>query len=247
MMILEIIPVQIEKEIGQNDNLVDIMLASSSKPILQDNDIVIFTQKIVSKQEGQIVNLSNVHPTLLAIGMASEYGKDPRVMQLILEQSKRLVRMHNGIIISETSHGFICANAGVDESNVEEGYATLLPSNADLSADTLRKQIKEKTGKNVAVVISDTFGRPFRQGQTNVAIGVAGINAILDYAGAPDNFGRSLRVTAIAIADELCSASELVMRKSHRIPISIIRNYSFDEVKSTINDIIRSRPDDLFR
>ncbi len=246
-MTLEVIPVKIEDEIKQNDNLVDIMLASSSRPVLQDGDIVVFTQKIISKQEGQTVNLSNVHPTLLAVGIASEYGKDPRIVQLILDQSKRIVRMHSGIIISETVHGFICANGGVDESNVEKGHATLLPLNADASAYVLRKKIKQKTGKNVAVVISDTFGRPFREGQTNVAIGVSGIATILDYAGTPDNFGKTLRVTAIAIADELCSASELVMKKSLRIPISIIRNYNFTEVQSTINDIIRSSSDDLFR
>ena len=246
-MTLEVIPIGIENEIKQNDNLADIILASKSRPVFQDGDILVFTQKIISKQEGQIVSLSDVHPTLLAIGIASEYGKDPRIVQLILEQSKRIVRMRNGIIISETIHGFICANAGVDESNMEEGYATLLPRNADASANMLREQIKEKTGKNVAVVISDTFGRPFRQGQTNVAIGVSGIAALIDYAGTRDNFGRTLRVTAIAIADELCSASELVMGKSLHIPISIIRNYVFADVKSTIHSIIRSRSDDLFR
>lgn len=246
-MALEIIPVCIEDEIKQGDNLVDLMLASKLRPQLQDGDIIVFTQKIISKQEGQTVSLSDIRPDLLAIGIANEYRKDPRVVQLILDQSKRIVRMHNGIIITETLHGFICANAGVDESNVMDGYATLLPNNSDKSAETICTQIKEKTGKNIAVVISDTFGRPFRQGQVNVAIGVAGIDSIMDYAGMKDNFGRILRVTAIAIVDEICSAAELVMGKSIHIPISIIRNYDFSNVSSTINEIIRPRSEDLFR
>ncbi|HKU32824.1 MAG TPA: coenzyme F420-0:L-glutamate ligase [Candidatus Nitrosotalea sp.] len=246
-MTIEIIPVCIEDEIKQDDDLVELMLASKSKPQLQDGDIVVFTQKIISKQEGKTIALPNIHPDLLATGIASEYQKDPRVVQLILDQSRRIVRMRNGIIISETLHGFICANAGVDESNVRNGYVTLLPNNSDKSAEMICRQIKEKTGKTTAVIISDTFGRPFRQGQVNIAIGVAGIDAIVDYAGMKDAFGRILRVTAIAIADELCSATELVMGKSLHAPISIVRNYNFVNVSSTINKIIRSRYDDLFR
>jgi coenzyme F420-0:L-glutamate ligase/coenzyme F420-1:gamma-L-glutamate ligase len=246
-MTLEIIPVHVENEIKPGDNIIELMLASMSGSSIHDGDILIFTQKIISKQEGRIANLSNVKPTLLATGIASEYRKDPRIIQLILDQSRRIVRMRNGIIISETIHGFICANAGVDESNVEEGYATLLPNNADASAETLRKQVKEKTGKNIAVIISDTFGRPFRQGQTNAAVGVSGIISVLDYAGEKDTFGRTLRVTSIAIVDEMCSAAELVMGKSLHVPISIVRNYPFDDAKNTINDLIRPRSEDLFR
>jgi len=246
-MTLEIIPVYIENEIRQGDNLIELMLASKLGLSLRDGDILVFTQKIISKQEGRIVNLSNVKPTLLAIGIASEYRKDPRIVQLILDQSKRIIRMRDGIIISETVHGFICANAGVDESNVEEGYATLLPNDADTSAETLRNQVKEKTGKNIAVIISDTFGRPFRQGQTNAAVGISGIAAVLDYVGEKDTFGRTLRVTSIAIVDEICSATELVMGKSLHVPISIVRNYPFDDTKNAINDLIRPRSEDLFR
>ena len=246
-MALEIIPVYIENEIRQGDNLIELMLASKLGSSLRDGDILVFTQKIISKQEGRIVNLSNVKPTLLAIGIASEYRKDPRIVQLILDQSKRIIRMRDGIIISETVHGFICANAGVDESIVEEGYATLLPNDADTSAETLRNQVKEKTGKNIAVIISDTFGRPFRQGQTNAAVGISGIAAVLDYVGEKDTFGRTLRVTSIAIVDEICSATELVMGKSLHVPISIVRNYPFDDTKNAINDLIRPRSEDLFR
>ncbi|MDE1826393.1 MAG: coenzyme F420-0:L-glutamate ligase [Thaumarchaeota archaeon] len=246
-MTLEIIPVYVENEIKPGDDLTELLLDSNPGSNLHDGDILVFTQKIISKQEGRIANLSNVKPTLLATGIASEYQKDPRIVQLILDQSKRIVRMRNGIIISETIHGFICANAGVDESNVEKGYATLLPNDGDASAKTLRKQIKEKTGKNIAVIISDTFGRPFRQGQTNAAVGISGIASLLDYAGKKDTFGRTLRVTSIAIVDEICSATELVMGKSLNVPISIVRNYPFDDTKNQINDLIRTRSEDLFR
>lgn len=244
-MTVEIIPIQIEKEIQPGDDIVQLMLFS--KQSIQDGDIIVFTQKIISKQEGQVVNLASVNPTLLAAGIASEYRKDPRVVQLILDESKRIVRMKNGIMISETSHGFVCANAGVDESNVQEGYATLLPKNPNKSAEMLRNKIKEKIGKNVSVIISDTFGRPFRKGQTNTAIGFSGIAAITDYVGTKDNFGRTLRVTEIATVDEICSAAELVMRKSIHVPIAIVRNYNFDNKKSTVGDLIRTKSDDLFR
>ncbi len=246
-MALEIIPVHLENEIKSGDDLIELMIMSKSGPSIHDGDILVFTQKIISKQEGRVVNLSNIKPTLLAIGISSEYRKDPRIMQLILDQSKRIIRMHDGIIISETIHGFICANAGVDESNVEEGYAVLLPNDADASAEALCRQVKEKTGKNTAVVISDTFGRPFRQGQTNVAVGISGIVAVLDYAGKKDVFGRTLRVTSIAVVDEICSAAELVMGKSFHVPISIVRNYHFNNAKNTMNDLIRPHSEDLFR
>lgn len=241
---MEIIPIKIEKEIEPMDDVIQLMMLSA--PNIQDGDIVVFTQKIISKQEGQIINLSSIKPSLLATGIASEYGKDPRIIQLILDESKRIVRMKNGIIISETLHGHVCANAGVDESNVNEGYATLLPKNANKSAEILYNKIKEKTGKNIAVIISDTFGRPFRYGQTNIAIGFFGISPITNYVGTKDNFGRILRVTEIATVDEICSAAELVMKKSLHIPIVIVRNYDFDNKNST-NNLNRTKSEDLFR
>ena len=155
--------------------------------------------------------------------------------------------MSNGILIVETNQGFICANAGIDESNIEEGYATLLPVDSDLSAQKIQKKILEKSNKNIAVIISDTFGRPFRMGQTNHAIGIAGLNPILDYEGTTDSFNRVLRVTAIAIADELSSASELVMGKSLKNPFAIIRGYQFESGDNSITEMIRSKSEDLFR
>lgn len=246
-MTIQIIPIQIDKDIQEGDDIVNLVLSSPSKSELQDGDILIITQKIISKQEGSIVNLSQVTPSLLATGIASEYKKDPRIVQLILDQSKRIIRMNDGVIIVETPHGLVCANAGVDESNVKDGYVTILPKNADESAKKLQQEIQKKTGKNVAVIISDTFGRPFREGQTNCAIGISGIASITDYVGTKDTFGKILHVTAIAIADEICSAAELVMGKALQTPIAIVRNYKISNSKGSVNDLLRKRSTDLFR
>ena len=243
-MVLEIIPIKIQREIGIDTNLVDLILESSE---INDGDILVFSQKIVSKNEGRMLSLSSVNPSLLANGIASSYSKDPRLIELILSESERIVRMENGIIIVKTKHGFVCANAGIDESNVQDGYATLLPDDPDKSANLLKNRIEQKTGKNIAVIISDTFGRPFRLGQTNVAIGIAGIEPILDYSGKPDTFGRIMQVTAIAVADEVCSASELAMGKVEKFPIAIIRNYDFNFSDTKIQKLLRSEHEDLFR
>jgi len=243
-MTLQVIPVKFQKEVESNDDLVDLILESFE---INDDDILIFSQKIISKNEDRILNLSSVSPSLLADGIASSYGKDPRLVELILSESKRIVRMENGVIIVETKHGFVCANAGIDESNVEDGYATLLPNDPDRSANLLKDKIKQKTGKNVAVIISDTFGRPFRLGQTDIAIGIAGLEPILDYNGKPDTFGKIMQVTAIAVADEICSASELVMGKIQKCPIAVIRNYNFNSSTAKIQEMLRSDHDDLFR
>ena len=243
-MSIQIIPVKIQKDIVPNDNLVDLVLESTE---IQDDDILVFSQKIVSKNEGRILSLSSVNPSLLANGISSSYNKDPRLMELILSESKRIVRMENGIIIVETNHGFVCANAGIDESNVQDGYATLLPEDPDRSANLLKERIEKKTGKNIAVIISDTFGRPFRLGQTDIAIGVAGIEPILDYSGKPDTFAKIMQVTAIAIADEICSATELVMGKVEKCPVALVRNYKFNFSDAKIQNLLRPKHEDLFR
>jgi coenzyme F420-0:L-glutamate ligase/coenzyme F420-1:gamma-L-glutamate ligase len=241
---LQIIPLYIEKEIEPSDDISKLILMSSD---IHDGDILVVAQKIVSKQEGRIVDLSNVTPSLLSEGIGSQYQKDSRIIELILSETKRIVRMKNGIIIVETNNGTICANAGVDESNVKDGYATLLPINSDISAQTIRNKIKKQTNKNVAVIISDTFGRPFRMGQTNCAIGIAGLNPILNYAGTLDSFEKILRITEIAIADELSCTAELVMGKALKCPIAIIRDYSFNVEDHPIDELIRPENEDLFR
>ena len=243
-MQLQIIPIPIEKEITPDDDLSKLILNSGD---ILDGDVLVIAQKIISKQEGRMIELSTVSPSLLAQGISSQYNKDPALVELILSESKRIVRLKNGLIIVETNGGFICANAGIDESNVIDGFATLLPLNSDKSAEIIRTSILNKTGKNVAVIISDTFGRPFRMGQTNCAIGISGLNPILDYAGTLDSFKRVLRITAIAIADELSSAAELVMGKTKKCPVVIVRNYSFKVGCNTIHDLIRPENEDLFK
>ncbi len=241
---MQIIPVPIEKEVQLSDNISKLILDSID---LYDGDVVVIAQKIISKQEGRVVDLSTITPSLLSEGLSSQYNKDPRIVELILSESKRIVRMTNGVLIVETHSGFICANAGIDESNVHDGYATLLPIDSDVSAQKIRKQIHEQNNTNVAVIISDTFGRPFRMGQTNHAIGISGLNPILDYAGTLDSFEKILRVTAIAVADELSAAAELVMGKTLKCPVAIVRNYSFSLEDHTIHDLIRPEKEDLFK
>ena len=242
--ILEIIPVSFDDPVEPNTDLASLILSKTS---LQDGDIVIVSQKIISKQEGRIVKLDSVVPSLLAKGISSEYDKDPRITELVLSESKRIVRMSRGVIIVETHHGFICANAGIDQSNVDLDSATLLPVNSDASARELKHQLIDKSGKKIAVLISDTFGRPFRLGQTDCAIGVSGIDTVLDYKGSKDTFGRKLLVSEIAIADEICAAAELVKGKSGNCPIAIIRNFKFEPKSVSINTLLRCKDQDLFR
>ncbi|MFB5603245.1 MAG: coenzyme F420-0:L-glutamate ligase [Candidatus Nitrosomaritimum aestuariumsis] len=241
---MQVIPVHISNEIEVNDDLAELILSSQE---IKEGDILVIAQKIISKQEGRIIELSKIEPSLLAQGIASQYHKDPRIVELILSESKKIVRMQNGVIIVETNHGFICANAGIDESNVKDGFVTLLPVDSDLSAKKIRDGVLNKTRKNIAVVVSDTFGRPFRNGQTNCAIGLSGITPILDYAGTQDAFGNILRVTAIAISDEIASTAELVMGKNNKCPVAIIRDYKFSNESENISEIIRPENEDLFR
>ena len=245
-MNIKIIPVKIKEDIQPNDDIVALIL-SSSKTSIDDGDVIVISQKIISKKEGRVVNLNSVIPSELSVGISSAYEKDPRLVEVILSESKRIVRMEHGVIIVETNHNFICANAGIDESNVEKGFATLLPIDPDKSAKKIRDAILQITGKNTAVIISDTFGRPFRLGQTDHAIGIAGIESVRNYEGKPDIFGKIMRVTAIAIVDELSAAAELVMGKTEKSPAAIIKNYSFESKNDSISSIIRDENEDLFR
>ena len=245
-MSIQIIPVKIKEDIQPSDDIVALIL-SSSKSSIDDGDVIVISQKIISKKEGRVVNLNSIIPSELSVGISSAYEKDPRLVEAILSESKRIVRMEHGVIIVETNHNFICANAGIDESNVEKGFATLLPVDPDKSAKKIRDAVLQITGKNTAVIISDTFGRPFRLGQTDHAIGISGIESIKNYEGKPDTFGKIMRVTAIAIVDELCAAAELVMGKTEKSPTAIIKNYSFESKNDSISSIIRDEDEDLFR
>jgi coenzyme F420-0:L-glutamate ligase/coenzyme F420-1:gamma-L-glutamate ligase len=215
---------------------------------IQNGDILVVTHKIVSKAEGRIVDLARIKPSTKAIRIAKEHDKDPRVMELILKESIQILRAKNGIIISQTKHGFVCANAGVDQSNVEGDKAVLLPVAPDESASRIQDAVKKKIGKEIAVIITDTFGRTFRNGQTNVAIGIAGINPIKSYIGTYDMYGRKLRVTEIAVADEIASAAELVMGKAEGTPVAIVRGYIFEKAsKTSVKSLLRAKERDLFR
>ena len=211
-------------------------------------DILVVTQKIISKAEGRLVDLNGVTPSDTARELAEISKRDPRLIQVALDESARIVRMERGILISETRHGFICANAGVDGSNLASpDVAALLPLDPDASADRLRRSIRERTGVDVAVIISDTFGRPWRHGQTNVAIGVAGLKPIHDYRGQYDSWGLELKVTEIAVADELASAAELVMGKLDRVPAAVVRGYAYEPGDGRAGEFVRPPELDMFR
>ncbi|MCA1726058.1 MAG: coenzyme F420-0:L-glutamate ligase [Thermomicrobia bacterium] len=219
--------------------------ATTARP-LADGDVVVVTHKIVSKAEGQLVNLRTVTPTALAVQIAEQFGKDARQVEVVLRESVRIVRMERGIIISETRHGLICANAAVDASNVAGETVCLLPRDPDASAARIRAALRERTGVDVAVIISDSFGRPWRNGIVNFAIGVAGMQPLTDYRGQTDPFGNDLRVTVIAVADELACASELAMGKVENVPVAVIRGYAYDRADGTAHDLIMDPAKNLF-
>lgn len=215
---------------------------------IEDGDVIVIAQKIVSKAEGNILNLNSVEPSALAQTVARNACKDPRHVEIILREAASIVRMQGAHLIVETRHGFVCANAGVDRSNVgADDLVALLPVNPDESARVIRGRVHELTGADVGVIISDTFGRAWRNGQTNVAIGVAGLDPIVDYRGTHDMFGAQLNVTQIAVADELASAAELAMRKRDGVPVVIIRGVKYTRAPGSVKSLIRPKEEDLFR
>jgi coenzyme F420-0:L-glutamate ligase/coenzyme F420-1:gamma-L-glutamate ligase len=249
---IELIPIPIVDDIKPGDQL-DRIIIDTIKRVgesLLEGDIVVVAQKVVSKSEGRLIDLRQMNPSQRSLEIAKQNNRDPRIIELILTESVDILRMARGILIAETKNGFVCANAGVDQSNVENSndYAVALPEDPDLSARKLRQSFKRVTGVNVSVVITDTFGRPFREGQTNVAIGLAGIQPIRSYIGMPDMYGKKLRVTEIAIVDEIASAAELLMGKTDRIPVAIVRGYRhqmFENCSSV--GLLRSKEKDIFR
>lgn len=215
---------------------------------LQAGDILVVTQKIVSKAEGRVVHLSDISPSAFAQSYAEQWQKDARHVEVVLRESKRIVRMDHGVLISETYHGFICANAGVDESNVDGSQLlTLLPVDSDQSAREIRTRLQDLSGVDLAVIISDTWGRPWRSGQVNMAIGVAGMQSLADYRGQRDPYGYELRASVIAVADELASAAELVMGKIAAVPVAIIRGYAYTPGDDSARTLIRDSASDMFR
>ncbi|MEM2923414.1 MAG: coenzyme F420-0:L-glutamate ligase [Candidatus Nitrosocaldus sp.] len=247
---VEVIPVAIsEPNIAEGCDIASLILYSISVNGLElrDGDVVVVTQKIVSKAEGRVINLADVIPSEQAVKIAREQCKDPRVVEVILREARKVVAIKDGVIITQTRHGFVCANSAVDGSNVKGESLTMLPVDPDVSARRIRDGLMKATGKRVAVIISDTFGRPFREGQVNVAVGIAGMKPVIDYRGLKDMYGKELRVTSIAIADEVASAAELVMGKSRGVPVAIVRGLEYEHVDdASINELIREESKDIF-
>jgi len=248
---VRIIGVEGMPELGPGDDLAGLMMdaaAAQGTPI-EAGDILVGTQKGISKVEGQGVRYPDVEPSQLAITITEGHRRDPRHTEMILREAARIVRMDRGVIIAETKHGFYCANAGIDASNIPgDNTIALLPDDSDASARRISAAVSERLGVNVAVIVSDTFGRPWRNGAANVAIGVAGMDPLLDYVGAEDAYGNILHTTQIAVADELAAAAELVAGKALGIPVSIIRGYAFETMEdATIQRLLRTGDRDLFR
>lgn len=247
---IRIIPITNIPEIKEGDNLADIIheVTKKQKSPLEEHDILIITQKIVSKAEGRIVDLATIEPSEFAKTVAKQLNKDPRHCEIILHETSRIVRMDKGVLICETHHGFICANAGVDASNIEQSNTVcLLPKNPDESAKRLKNELQKLTRENVAVIISDTWGRPWREGQVNMAIGSAGIDPLVDYRGQNDTHGYELQASIIAIADELAGAAELVMGKTDGVPVAIVRGYKYSNSNKDAKVLLRDKKMDLFR
>jgi coenzyme F420-0:L-glutamate ligase/coenzyme F420-1:gamma-L-glutamate ligase len=222
--------------------------ATAASLSLQAGDVLVVTQKVVSKAEGCLIVLKDVTPSPFAEAYARQWAKDARLVEVVLQQSRRIVKMERGVLITETHHGFICANAGVDQSNIEgEEVVAVLPPDPDASARAIRQSLRERLGFDVAVIISDTFGRPWRDGLVNVAIGLSGIQAMKDYTGQLDAQGYELRVSTLAIADELAAAAELVMNKLDNVPVAVIRGYDYPRGEGSLAQLIRAPERDLFR
>jgi coenzyme F420-0:L-glutamate ligase/coenzyme F420-1:gamma-L-glutamate ligase len=247
---LRIIPIRGIGEVRPGDDLAATILAALERQdsMLTDGDVLVVTQKIVSKAEGRIARPAEVKPSAFAQAAAAQGHKDAGYYEIVLRESRRVVKMDRGVLVTETHHGLICANAGVDESNVAGGgMVTLLPLDSDASAAALRAALRERPGVDVAVIISDTFGRPWREGQVNVAIGAAGLAPLADYAGQDDGYGYRMQASVIAVADELASAAELVMGKIDAVPAAIVRGYAYTPAEGKASQLIRAPEKDLFR
>ena len=250
-MTIEILPIDKLPIIKKGDDLANLILevTDNSNTFPKEGDIIVICHVIVSRAEGNIIDLNTITPSIIAKNFGEFTSKDARLVEVILRESKSIRRMSKGVLITETKHGFICANSGVDKSNVPgDDIVAPLPVDADVSAQNIRKSIKMRAGIDVAVIICDTHGRAHRDGEINIAIGVSGIEAIRDRRGEKDLFGYELKVKRTAIADELASAAELVIGQADEaVPAAIIRGYEYNKSETaTIKDLIRPREKDLF-
>ena len=237
------------KEVALGDSVGSLIVSAveAGRKTLAEGDIVVVAQKVVSKSEGCVLHLDQVTPSPLAKVWAQSWGKDPRLIEVVLAETRRIIRMGQGVLITETHHGYVCANAGVDTSNVKPGMVTVLPKDPDKSARQIRNDIRSALGMEIGVIISDTFGRPWRVGLTNVALGIAGLDPLVDYRGQPDGSCRVLKSTQIAVADELAAAAEIVMGKNRRIPAAIIQGVPNHDRGGSGQQLLRAATHDLFR
>ena len=247
---VHILPIAVAGEVRTGDSLCRKLLQAAKTLGIRfrDRDILVVKHKVVSKAEGALVELEKITPSAASRAWAQRHGLDARVSELALRESRRVVRKKRGVLITETRHGFVCANSGVDVSNVDGGRcALLLPQDPDRSAAKLRREMKNALGLEIAVIISDSFGRPWREGLTEVAIGVAGMHPMLDYRGRCDVHGYALRVSVDAVADELACAAGLVCGKLAGIPAAIIRGFTYRKGPGTARELVRPAANDLFR
>jgi coenzyme F420-0:L-glutamate ligase/coenzyme F420-1:gamma-L-glutamate ligase len=247
---LGIIPIHVADEIKPGDSIADILLRSLKQngTAFESSDILIVKHKIISKAEGRIVDLDTIKPSAASIAWARKYKLDPRVIELVQRESQSVIRRTNGVIITETSQGFICANSGVDVSNVDGGkHALLLPLDPDASARKLRRDLKKRTALAIPVLITDTFGRPWREGLVEFCIGIAGMKALRDDRGRRDSHGYVLHASLEAVADELACAAGLVCGKLNRVPACIVRGFRYETGRGGSSDLLRPAASDLFR
>lgn len=237
-------------EVTPGDDVVGMIAGAlaTSGMALEEGDVLVVTHKIVSKAEGRLVDLDTIEPSAFASDYAERYGKDARQVEVVLRESNRIVRMGHGVMICETRHGFICANAAVDASNVPGDHIVcLLPLDPDASARGIRDGLAARFGVAPAVIISDSFGRPWRKGIVNIAVGIAGMSPFADYRGQTDPYGYDLRVTVMAVADELAATAELLAGKTDARPVALIRGYAYTPGEGSVADLVMDPERDLFR
>ena len=246
---LELIGVESIGEVAGGDAVGRLISAACAREgiALSDDDVVVIAQKIVSKAEGQLVDLARVRPSPRAQELAQQLDKEAALVEVILNESRGIIRTGGRALVVETHHGFICANAGVDQSNVGKHQVALLPKDPDASARRIRQEIDDETGKQPAVVISDSFGRPWRVGTVDVAVGIAGIKAVKDERGLKDRYGYELKAAVAAIADEIAAAAELVMGKRDGVPVVIVRGCEIEKEEGSVKELLRPIAEDLFR
>jgi coenzyme F420-0:L-glutamate ligase/coenzyme F420-1:gamma-L-glutamate ligase len=245
----EVIGIEGIGEVQPGDDVVRLVLAAAARqrtPVVS-GDVLVLSQKIISKSEGRLLRLTDVTPSTMATTFATELGRDARLIEVILRESRRVVRMDRGVLVTETRHGWVCANAGVDQSNVDADMVALLPEDPDRSARAFRDAVRVQTGTEVYVIVADTFGRPWREGLVNIAIGVAGFAPLRSYLGERDPAGRPLQATILAVADELAAAAEPVMGKLDRIPAAIVRGLPLAPSEEGSKALLRDPARDLFR